>query len=30
MAGSGVSAKLRVLCIDFIEFAAKPLRMVYF
>ena len=27
---SGVSAKLWVLCIDFIEFASKPLRMVYF
>jgi len=30
MADSGVSAKLWVLCIDFIEFASKPLRMVYF
>jgi len=28
MTGSGVSAKLWVLCIDFIDFAAKPLRMV--
>jgi len=30
MADSGVSAKFWSLCIDFIEFASKPLRMVYF